>query len=248
MNKNQTGDSVYLFLGSNATISPTPNSTSVNSSIDLSNLPTIFNPNFFTGPFAPVSSLRAPLATLLICSPKLEFLSRKVLLRPTANRTDPDATIESNLDVPSPLNLHQQATRNLFSILLNATVMSTDSFLTPDKNSVNYNSVSSAMLLNGTDDENRASISPFDLATINQNVDEYTLSALKAFIKGYRGRAPGIRSQQDVFIQNVSGIFTSRNLTLRTSLPFAIVHTTLFGILGIMLAGFVYSERAPRPS
>jgi hypothetical protein len=246
-NENLTGDSVYLFLGSNTTISSAPNSTSVNASINLSDLPTIFNPHFFTNEFTP-NPLRAPLATLLLCSPNLKFLSRKVCLRPTANITEPDATIFSNLDVPSPMNIDQQATRNLFSIILNATTMSHDSFLIPDKGSVNYNLVSSTMLLNGTKNEENGLFTPSDLATINQNVDNYTLSAFKAFIGGYRGQVPNLRSQQKVFAKSVSGTFTSERLTLRTSLIFAVLHTALSSALGMVLAGLLYWERVSRRS
>jgi hypothetical protein len=102
------------------------------------------------------------------------------------------------------------------------------------------------MLLSKTEDSDRFSFPPFDLTTINQNVDKYTLSAFKAFISGYRGRVPKLRSQQSVFAQSVRGEFTSSRLALWTSLPFVILHTSLFGVLGMVLAGLVYSERVSR--
>jgi hypothetical protein len=238
-----SGVSAYLFLGSNSTISPAINSTSVNTSIDLSNLPTIFDPEGFTGFFTSDRSLRAPLATVLVCTPKLELMSRSVLLFPTANRTEPDISILSNFDVPSPVNIHPQAARNLFSVILNATVMSNDPFNITDRGSVNYNWVSATMLLSDTDNDNITSVPPLDLATINKNVDKYSLSAFKAFISGYQGRVPKLRSQQNVFTQSVRGEFTSSRLALWTSLPFVIIHTSLFGALGMVLAGLIYSER-----
>jgi hypothetical protein len=238
-----TGVSAYLFLGSNSTVPPEFNATSVNTSIDLSDLPTIYNPNGFTGRFTSTRSLRAPLATVLVCTPKLEFMSRSVLLFPTANRTDPDITILSNFDVPSPVNIHPQAAQNLFSVILNATIMSTDPFNITQRGSVNYNWVSATMLLSRIEEEDSASFAPFNLTTINQNVDKYTLSAFKAFISGYQGRVPKLRSEQDVFVQSVRGKFTSSRLALWTSLPFVVIHTSLFGVLGLILAGLVYSER-----
>ncbi|EKM79627.1 hypothetical protein AGABI1DRAFT_128770 [Agaricus bisporus var. burnettii JB137-S8] len=242
---NFTGDSVYLFLGANVTISPTLNSTSNNSWIDLSSLPTIYNPDGFTSRFTALRSLRAPLATLLVCNPNLNLLSRRVLLRPTANHTEPDITIHSDANVPSPGNINLEAARTLFSIILNTTIMSEDP-INLTRGSMNTNWISTLMLLGVTDDEMRVSYPPLDQQTINDNVDKYTLSALKAFSGGYRGPIPGLRSKRGVFARSVNGEFTSRRLALWTSFPFAVLHTVLFGALGIVLAVLAYPVWFPR--
>ncbi|XP_006462916.1 hypothetical protein AGABI2DRAFT_193977 [Agaricus bisporus var. bisporus H97] len=242
---NFTGDSVYLFLGANATISPTLNSTSNNTWIDLSNLPTIYNPDGFTSRFTTLRSLRAPLATLLVCRPDLEYLSRRVLLRPTANHSEPDITILSHVDVPSPGNINPQAARALFTTVLNTTIMSDDP-INLTRGSMNTNWISTTMLLDKIDDETRVSYPPLDRKAINENVDKYTLSALKAFTSGYRGPLPGLRSKGGVFARSVNGEFTSRRLALWTSFPFAVLHTVLFGVVGIVLAVLAYPMGIPR--
>ncbi|XP_006462920.1 hypothetical protein AGABI2DRAFT_179499 [Agaricus bisporus var. bisporus H97] len=238
---NSSSDSVYLFLGANTTIPSGFNSTSNNTWINLSNRPTIYNRDGYTSRYATLRSLRAPLATLLVCHPDLKLLSRRVHLHPNANRTEPDITIKSDANVPSPSNIDLQAARNLFAIILNTTTSSEDAddFI---PGIMNINEVSGNMLLDGfgVDDETKVSFSPFDIKTIGQNVDKYTLSALKPFTSGYQGKIP---KQRRMYARNVTAVLTGQGLALQTSLPFAILNTVLFSVLGIVLAVLAYPKR-----
>lgn len=248
--KNYTGDSTYLFLGANATISPAPDPDFNSTWIDLSGLPTVFNGDGFAG-FSPSRKparyLRAPLATLLVCNPNLAFMSRNVVLQPTTNLTDPDITVLSDTDIASPHNIHQQAARTLFTAILHSMIRSPDpGSLKPANGSFTFNWISATMFLNlssGSGQTNSSSLRPLDQQSVNPRMDKYTLSALKAFTSGYQGPESEFRSAQGVFARMVKGQFTSRKLALSTSFQFAILHSVLFGVLALTLAALAHLNK-----
>jgi hypothetical protein len=86
------------------------------------------------------------------------------------------------------------------------------------------------------------SVRPLDLEQINHHVDNYTLSALKAFTSGYKGDAD-IQQAADVAAATVNARYITTRLALATSIRFTILHSVLFFIIAIGLAGLAYLNR-----
>ncbi|KAF9450063.1 hypothetical protein P691DRAFT_702010 [Macrolepiota fuliginosa MF-IS2] len=247
--RNDTGVSVYAFLGGNSTYAV--NSTSPDAVwVDLSGLPSAFSPDGFATydrENPKVDWVRAPLATLLVCDPRLRFISGSVLLNPTNNLTAPDVTVQSTGGVESPGNINPTAARTLFTVILNQAVgLQYMSSSLANAGQANFNPAAARMFLAlpaGTINwDDAGAISPVDVKTINGYVDDFTLSALKVFTSGYRSDTSDEPSD-GVDAAVVQAQYTSSRLALATSVQFAILHSVLFVVLAVMLGLLAYLNR-----
>ncbi|KAF9443830.1 hypothetical protein P691DRAFT_840564 [Macrolepiota fuliginosa MF-IS2] len=243
-----TGLSAYMFLGGNSTVAV--NSTSLSEAwVDLNGLPSTFNPDGFATHHhssSAVDWVRAPLATILICDPRLRFVTGSVLLNPSTNLTATDITVRSIGGIASPGNIDPTTAKTLFTAALTTAIGSVD--LVAALRAIdfsNFNSVAAYMLLAlpaSRDWDNLSAIRPLDIKTINRNVDSFTLSALKSFTSGYRPGAD-IRASESVSAAVVKAQYTSGRLSLATSVQFAVLHSVLFCILAVTLAVLTHLNR-----
>ncbi|KAF5359475.1 hypothetical protein D9756_003551 [Leucocoprinus leucothites] len=222
------GISVYLLLGGNQTVQVRPNSTEA--WIDLSNLPTVYNPDYYIS-FKTESRVRSPIATLLICDPRLQFATGTVILNPTPNITDPDIRVVLDNPPPPVGNVDQSAAQTLFTSVLSTVVNEPDP-ITPDVtfDFINFNYATGKMMLDLPPLAGWTTLSgvhPFNLTFMDSQLDRFTLSALKAFTNGYKGDG-AIRQSTGNFTTDVSARSTSDNASLATSVQFAILHSVFW--------------------
>lgn len=245
-----SGVSAYLFLGGNTTI-PLNTSNSNIAWLDLSGLPTMYNRDMFASsiPASPVNVL-APLAAVLICDPHLQFTSGKVVLDVQTNITIPDVTVQSTNLARSPGNIDSSAARTLFTYALFSAISAADpgfistgeSFGEDPTDYINFNSVALKMLLQPPPSlhnwSSMGSLRPLDLATINKQIDSYTLSALKVFTSGLTG--DGDTLEAEFFTTVVNAQYTVVRLALVSTNVFAALHSALFCTILLLLAGLAY--------
>lgn len=198
--------------------------------------------------------MRAPLATLLVCDPRLRFTSGNVLLNPASNLTAPDMEIRSTGDVVSPGNIDPQAARTLFTFALTSAARLPDSTTSlPAVDYLNINTVTARMFLvppQNPDWNNVSAVRPLDMQSINRQVDDFTLSALKAFTSGYKSEtALSLYYVTGAYATYVTAQYTSSGLALATSIQFVILLSALFCALAFMLALLAYlnvtQQRSP---
>ncbi|KAJ3555648.1 hypothetical protein NP233_g12157 [Leucocoprinus birnbaumii] len=243
------GFSAFLFLGGNSSLPV--NSTDQNRAwIDLSGLPSVFNPWGFVRTRSLYPPLLSPLATLLICDPHLYLTTGTVRLKPTPGLQVNDVTVLSWNDSNRVGNIDDLAAQNLFTNTLTSAINQPDSVpWLRTLNFLNLNGVVSQMLLNVSDVRplnwtGLGSVPPFELGTINQNLNNFTLSAAKAFTGGDKGEDVTVAQQTtNVSARVVEARSTNATLALATSIQFAILHTVLFVLIAVILAGLANLNR-----
>jgi hypothetical protein len=87
-----------------------------------------------------------------------------------------------------------------------------------------------------------ANMKPFDIEKLNQHLDDYTLSALKAFTSGYDADST-IVPVAGTFSKDVDAVSTITTAALTTSIRFAILHTVLFVVVAIGLAVLMHLNK-----
>lgn len=243
-----TGKSVFLFLGGNSSF-PVNSTDSTRGWIDLSHLPSYRNPIGFVTyetTSLTVDWVRAPLASLLICDPRLGFTNGSVVLNPVANLTDFDVRpkIESISRTPSPGNIHPEAARTLFTSILSVAVGLPElTIALQEMDYVNFNYIAAGMLLQvppARNWTNASAVRPLDVEILNKRLDNFTLSALKVFTSAVKPSSDIIFSEGGVYETQVDGFSTKQALALATSVKFAILHTVLFVLLGVVLATLTF--------
>ncbi|KAF5359613.1 hypothetical protein D9756_003507 [Leucocoprinus leucothites] len=242
------GTSAYLLLGGNSSV-PVNSTSQTEAWIDLSGLPSMFSSGGFTRTRDHFPPLHAPLATLLICDPRLGLTSGTVRLRPTPGLQVHDVTVLTPNIAGRVGNIDDSATRTLFANVLTSAINQPDSI--PWLRTLDFiyiNAVSARMLLSipPTRPLNWSAIgaiTPLDLVTINHQLNDFTLSALKAFTSGDKGDDNAIQQVTDVYATVVDAKSTSATLALATSIQFAILHSVLFTTILVALAGLAYLNR-----
>ncbi|KAF9450053.1 hypothetical protein P691DRAFT_726742 [Macrolepiota fuliginosa MF-IS2] len=237
---NVNGTSVYLFLGGNSTISV--NTTNINDSwIDLSGLPTLYNPSQFIAyhPISPVVDwVTSPLATLLVCQPGLNLTTGYAWIVPSLNVSAPDVTVYDVGTIPPLGNIIPEAAHLLFSTALYTASNEADQVISEQAiNWINFNSIASKLFMPeppSGDWRNSSGVQPRSLDTINPLVDDYKISALKAFTTGYRPESAIVRVQ-GVFSKPVEALYVDNGLALATSPHYAVLHVVLATTEGILL-------------
>ncbi|KAJ3566087.1 hypothetical protein NP233_g7221 [Leucocoprinus birnbaumii] len=254
LGSSSVGNFILLLLGGNVSI-PLNSSNLDIAWLDLSGKPTTYSPEMFASslPSSPINVL-APLATMLVCDPNLQFTSGKVLLDVKTNFTMPDITVQSTNLSTSPGNIEQLAARTLFTYALFYSFAGTDpgfvsvlaTFDEQPTDYINFNSVAGKMLLQfpppPRDFSRIGALPPMDLCTINNRMDSYMLSALKVFTSGFAGDQD-IHQDGSVYTTVVDAQYTLVRLALVTTIRFAILHAALFGTLAFLLAELAYLNR-----
>jgi hypothetical protein len=249
--------SVFLFLSGNSTLPPN-SSVPSQTQIDLSGPNAIYNPDgFFTyDDTNRTMGVVSPLAALLVCDPNLQFASGTVDLNPVANLTAPDVTVGQTSPGSSKGIIDPSAARSLFTSVLSYTIGEADLAAPGPLTSnmslssiafLNINDVSAQMFLNippsPRDWTTLGNMELLDLEKLNQNLDSYTLSALKAFTSGYDGESATV-PVAGTFSKDVDATSTITSPALSTSIRFAILHTVLFVVVAIGLSILTQRNKA----
>lgn len=187
--------------------------------------------------------VQSPLATLLVCDPHLKFISGRVFINPTVNASEPDVTIQTLEGILPTWNIQPDAASFLFSTVLHFAIGRPDTFIPSQVvDYINFNSVGAEMFLvrpEGAQSwRNVSAVHTKDLATIDKLMNDYTSSGLKAFTGGYKPETVSV-DPLSAFTVDVKAKTTSKKFALATSYVYAILHSTLFGLLTVMLGGVV---------
>lgn len=238
--QNFNGTSLHLFLGGNSTF-PVNTTNASNTWIDLTGLPTLYNPSQFLAyhPISPVVDwVTSPLATLLICEPRLNMTTGSAWIVPNLNISEPDVTVYDIGEAAPIGNIAPEAAHLLFSTALYTASNEADQVISEQAiDWINFNSIVSKLFMPDPpagDWRNLSGVQPRSLDTINSLVDDYKLSALKAFTTGYRPESAIIRVQ-GVFSKPVPALYVDNGLALATSPHYAVLHVALATIEAILL-------------
>ncbi|KAF5362227.1 hypothetical protein D9756_002507 [Leucocoprinus leucothites] len=234
------GESAFLFLGGNSTLPATPPETITyaNRWIDLGGLPTT-DLRVLTS-----ESFNAPLATLLICDPHLDFTSGTVRLSPTLSPSAPDIEVISQTSHVPIGNIDPATVRVLFAegqvyttgpypVLLNPTI----------PNSLFFPSQFM---------EKEGPVAPLDSEKIAEQIGRGNLALMKRFTGGFTGAATdplvGLKAQAST-TTTVKGSYENSKLALVASAPFVIIHSILFvALVAVLLRLRFLNVMAGRPS
>ncbi|KAF9443443.1 hypothetical protein P691DRAFT_842742 [Macrolepiota fuliginosa MF-IS2] len=236
------GTSVYLFLGGNSTISV--NTTNIdNSWIDLSGLPTLYNPSQFIA-YHPTSLVvdwvNSPLATLLVCQPGINLTTGLVKIAINSNILAPDVTVY-DVSKAAPLgNIDPKAANLLFSIALSTASNVADQNGDQAIDWINFSSIASKLFMPEPPSgnwQNSSGVRPLPLDTINSLMDDFQLPALKAFTTGNHSASAFVSAQAQVVPSQlveaqyvpVDGLF------LATGAPYAFLYVALVIIEVVLL-------------
>ncbi|KXN93041.1 hypothetical protein AN958_10110 [Leucoagaricus sp. SymC.cos] len=239
--QNATGSSTFLFLGDNY---KRANGT-VGDIVTMSNN-TDYKVNLTGLPTADLKSLTGldenpPLATLLICDPRLDFGSGVALLRPSPDYSTPDLKVISKYPANSPAvgNLDQLTVRTIFSWGLAKSGGPVSDNLDNSTDSLGLG----LFFDSGTrvqDDGALHTMSPLDLPLIEEHMGSYVLSALKAFTGGFMGNSSLADESAAQGVTTVLANYENARLALWASVIFTIAHSGLFVILAFGLIGLQY--------
>lgn len=167
----------FLAIGTNDTLPLDPDEDQ-RSIINLNNLPTLFHPDglAINGSDGTPSRWISPLSSILVCDPRIEVSGGWAQLTPNKQLS----VVASQL--PLVGNMPHDAITTLFSEAL------PDALDTDDSTVPQWISVLSARVFLTDSSENFTAfphgVPLFDLATLNNNMNIYTLSGSKAFLDG----------------------------------------------------------------
>lgn len=209
--------------------------------IDLSGLPTLYNPSQFMA-YHPISLevdwVASPLATLLVCEASLNLTTGFVSILPSTNISKPDLQVSDIGQVPPVGNIVPDAANVLLSMSLYSASNDADEMLSEQAiDYINFNSILSQMFMPEPPSgswQNSSAVPPESLDLINSRVDDYKLSALKAFTTGYKPESAIVRVQ-GTFSKTVEADYVDDTAVLATSLPYAVVHVVLATVEAVLL-------------
>lgn len=254
------GTSAYLFLGDDSahpTVTKDPNL----SYIDLTGLPYRRDQGRYAvqGLLSPRRWFVAPLASILLCDPRMQFTAGKVTIEPVANITEPDVTVKAVGEMGSVgVNILPDSAKVIFAeALLVATSFPSGGLMSSatENSTINFNTVATNMFLTPPASDrwqNSSAIRPLSLDDINKSMDEYMLSGLKAFTSGFHpadslkvGNVPAT-----VFSRNVSASRAGDGLSFVADTKYAVLHlflTVVTAVLLTILAGLNVHYRGRKP-
>lgn len=243
------GTSAYLFLGGDSQF-PIANRDNPNLTyIDLSGLPRHHDQRQYAVLESRTAErwFSAPLATILLCSPRLELTTGQVILQPTANLTTTDITVTKTGLPDSPANIHPDSAAIIFgeALMLTVGLPDDDSGLfdirnsTINFNTINFNTITAEMFLASPTSgewQNASAIRPLPLDEINKRMNEYMLSGLKAFTSGFHPTSRRVDVPATAFSRNVSVSRSADGLSFATNEEYTILHLTLTTIAAVLLS------------
>ncbi|KAJ3562933.1 hypothetical protein NP233_g9268 [Leucocoprinus birnbaumii] len=242
------GAATYLFLGGNTSFPINPTDPD-DMWIDLSGLPSAFSTdtllNGLNLSLAPVLG-RAPLATILMCDPHLEFRSGTVAFLPAIGSGQPNVQILGETDEELIGNVDPSWAKVLFSGVLGATsAYSYPKYFTLTAGSLeaNISPVLQNMFLQNSSSPFPQRELPLDLKSISSQIDSYMLSALKAFVLPNKF----VLDSHPSMSVSTFNFTTSVSVELTGIVPFAILHLISFIVAAVVLAIPVFSPENDAP-
>ncbi len=175
---------------------------------------------------------------MLVCEASLNLTTGSVWIVPSLNISQPDLNLYSIGEVPSVANIVPEAANILFSTSLYTASNEADQMVSEQAiDYVNFNSILSKMFMPEPPSgnwQNSSGVQPQPLDVISSHVDDYKLSALKAYTTGYRPESAIVRVE-GVFSKPVPALYVDNSLALATSPHYAVLHVVLATIEAILL-------------
>ena len=237
-----TSTSGYLFIGGNSSFCKDDiwgenyffcesTSTAPRFAINLDNLPATF-PERGVGAIIGAGRLSvAPLASVLLCDAQPKISGGRV-------RLENDGTVNViSLGQPPDGSFPSTAANLIFSNALRDAISELE--VNEVLNFVNDVAAGMFMTNSSTDWSNAQDIAPFDIPSINKNVDAFMSSAAKAFIDGYR--KIGTSTEPTFDSVSVFGLGEEQRLALTTSKELFIITVVLDVIITALLYTLVRS-------
>ena len=226
-----TSTSAYLFIGGNFSFHNNTTSPRARFAINLHNLPATFVEQGVG--IARTSDIRlvGPLASVLLCDAQPKISGGRVRLQ-----NDGTVNITSSGQPPDG-SFPSTAANLIFSNAFQDALFELEFFEV--FNLVNNIAADMFMINHSTDWNNGQDIAPFDIPSINKNVDDFMSSVAKAFIDGYR--KVGTSAEPTFDFAPVPGLMEKQRLALTASKELFTVTVVLDVIITALLFTLVRS-------
>ena len=224
-----TSTSAYLFIGGNSSFHANITSPTVRLAINLDNLPATYVEQGVGVTRGSDINLVGPLASVLLCDAQPKISGGHVRLEndgtviTISSGQPPDGSFPSTAANLIFSNAFQDALAELEMVANLVNNVAADMFMT--NSSVDWNAAED--------------IAPLDVLSINENVDTFMSSAVKAFIDGYR--KVGTSTEPTFDLASVPGLMEEQQLALTTSKELLIVTVVLDVIITALLFTLVRS-------